>query len=486
MPNTHNSKTHGRFHIDHRTEVINKYVLYVEDLFVSFRDNEIKKELKNDLKNLKKKLKVLTDPKANLSMINKYKKMIDKKKAELEAKSWIKNQENIKQEIIEHERTVELLIGQGVSEDNTKVTSEFKLIQRKKNDLKIEEAKNFESKILERIETLNEQIHNLTDLEIIKKETNDVKLKIESLTERIFNKSLKIKLKELKRQAAEELKYLKQDLDNEKAKALETDGKDYKHSLEEVFERMDNAFENRKDELYAEISSLKEEIKFKDPSVKRILNGVTFGLRKGETLAIVGANGAGKTVLLETILGLNIPDSYSRMVLNLGRKHYANNLKEIGIQYQQSKMSASMTVRKLIDDYKKLYIDRIDESLIEKMLDVFHIRPFYPSKVDSLSGGQKQRLNLLLAVINNPKIMILDEFITGLDVNSVEEIINFIAELKIKLNASMIIISHQPEEIEELADRVILMKEGKIVLETYVEDIIEEHGSVTDFIREMI
>ncbi len=486
MPNQNVNKTHGRFHIDHRTEVINKYVLYVEDLFVSFKDNEIKKELKNDLKTLKKKLKVLTNPKTNLSTINKYKKIIDKKQKELETKPWIKNQENIKYQIQEHEKTVELLIGQGVSEENTKVTTEMKFIKRKKNDLEIEESKDFETSIIERIKTLEEQIHNLTDPTILEQRTKDVREQINTLEEKIFNKSLKEELKQLKQQAAEELKYLKIDMDNEKAKASENGGKDYKHSLEEVFERMDKAFEKRKNELEADIKVAKDKIKFSDPSVKRILNGVTFGLRKGETLAIVGANGAGKTVLLETILGLNIPDSYSRMVLNLGRKHYANNLKEVGIQYQQSKMSASMTVRKLIDDYKKLYIDRIDESLIEKMLDVFHIRPFYPSKVDSLSGGQKQRLNLLLAVINNPKIMILDEFITGLDVNSVEEIINFIAELKVKLNASMIIISHQPEEIEELADRVLLMKEGAIVLETYVEDIVEEYGSVTDFIREMI
>ncbi len=219
---------------------------------------------------------------------------------------------------------------------------------------------------------------------------------------------------------------------------------------------------------------------------KKVLKGVTFGLRKGETLAILGANGAGKTVLLETILGLNIPDSYSRMVLNLGRKHYANNVKEIGMQYQQSKMSANMSVKKLIRQYKKLYHERIDDAMIEKMKEVFKVNEFLTSKIDALSGGQKQRLNLLLALINKPKLMILDEFITGLDVNSVEEIINFVNDLKTKLDSSMIIISHQPEEIEELADRVIVMKDGHIVKETYVEDIIEEYGDVTEFVRKVI
>ncbi len=219
---------------------------------------------------------------------------------------------------------------------------------------------------------------------------------------------------------------------------------------------------------------------------KEVLKGVTFGLRRGETLAILGANGAGKTVMLETILGLNIPDSYKRMVLNLGHKHYENNLAEVGIQFQQSKMSNHITAGKLIDKYKKFYHGRIDDSLLEEMIRVFKIEEFLESKVDELSGGQKQRMNLLLAIMNRPKLMILDEFITGLDVKSVEEIINFVNELKISLGASMIIISHQPEEIEELADRVIVMKDGQVVEETYVEDIIKKHGDVTEFVREVI
>ncbi len=473
------ASTKGRFHIDHRTEVINKYVLYVEELFVSFKDKQIKKELKENLKTIKKEIDDLSNG-SNEEAISKVTKRIKRKLKELEAENWIVEQDKTKKAIETHKANIEKL--KKKKGDLKEIELENEALERNEAYLKAVSSINYEKEIKTELKELEKELKILKDPKSTMKRRDELIVKVQKLEEKINNTSLKEKLKEYKKETKEELSLLRKSLKAAKKELEESEDP----KAQKQIEKLCDSYNHRVEEVKNEINSLKQQIEFNDPSTKRILNGVTFGLRKGETLAIVGANGAGKTVLLETILGLNIPDSYSRMVLNLGRKHYANNLKEVGIQYQQSKMSASITVRQLIAEYKKLYIDRIDESLIEKMLDVFHIRPFYTSKVDSLSGGQKQRLNLLLAVMNKPKLMILDEFITGLDVNSVEEIITFVNELKIKLKASMIIISHQPEEIEELADRVILLKEGKVVLETYVEDIIEEYGDVTEFIREMI
>lgn len=340
---------HGRFHIEHRTKVLDEYVLYVEDLHVSFKDNSLKKELRKKIKDLKEEIKKLQE-------------------------------KGDEKSILESNKKIDFII---------------------------------------------EQIKNTKD---------------------------KNNLKELKKK----------------------------------FKLIENKESDEAKNILLEIKETKKQIRLKDPTRKHVLQGVTFGLRKGETLSIVGENGAGKTVMLETILGLKTPDYFNKIILNLGRRHYANNLKQVGIQYQQSKISSSITVRKLIGQYKKLYSERIDDTLIDEMLVVFQIKSFLNSKVNELSGGQKQRLNLLLSVIHQPKIMILDEFITGLDVKSVSQIINFINELKIKLGASIILISHQPEEIEELSDRVLVMKKGKIVEETYVEDIIHDYGDVTQFVKEVI
>ncbi len=480
-------KTSGRFHIDHRTEVINKYVLYVEDLFVSFKDSEIKKELKIELKSLKKELKSLSNSKLNEGALSTIHKRIHKKEKQLKSKDWIHEEEKVKKQIKHHEEQLAKLESKSKSGVEDLILLERETLQKTQKYLKAISEIDYEKELKDKIEELKGEIKILQDPKLIAKRQVEIIEKIDVIKEKMTNSKLKKEYKEAKIKYMNELSELKIALDKEFENVLALSNNDKSRvKTAKHLEKLQSAYEYREDEINKELKSIKDEIDSRDPSVKRILKGVTFGLRKGETLAIVGANGAGKTVLLETILGLNVPDSYSRMVLNLGRKHYANNLKEVGIQYQQSKMGANITVRKLIADYKKLYIDRVNESLVEKMLDVFHIRPFYASKVNSLSGGQKQRLNLLLAVINNPKIMILDEFITGLDVNSVEEIINFVNDLKIKLGASMIIISHQPEEIEELADRVIVLKDGRVELETYVEDIIKEYGDVTEFIREII
>jgi len=105
-------------------------------------------------------------------------------------------------------------------------------------------------------------------------------------------------------------------------------------------------------------------------------------------------------------------------------------------------------------------------------------------KVNKLSGGQKQRVNLMRAIITNPRVMILDEFVTGLDVNAVIKIINYVNKLKIQNGASMIIISHHPDEIEALADRILVLKNGNFVEETTVEKI-KEKQSVIRYIAEI-
>lgn len=239
-------------------------------------------------------------------------------------------------------------------------------------------------------------------------------------------------------------------------------------------------------EIKRQIITVEESMVKNNNKRKHVLKGVTLGLRQGETLALVGANGAGKTVLLETILGFNIPDKYEKMILNLGHKRYADNLVEVGIQYQQAKMPTTYKVKDAINNQMKIYGKRIDKVEVQNMIETFGILEFINSYIESLSGGQKQRLNLLLAVMHQPKIMILDEFITGLDVNSVRKIISYVNSLKVKNNSSMIIVSHQPEEIEALADRIVTMKNGVVTGQTNVHDVLEEYGTMATFVEEVI
>ncbi len=313
-----------------------------------------------------------------------------------------------------------------------------------------------------------------------------VSFKGNSLKRDIENKikSKKKQLKSIKRiGASESIQSIKGEIIELKNRLKDVQ---LKKEVAEFEAQLKKANKEDREEIKAKIDELKSSMVKNGNGRKQVLKGVTLGLRQGETLALVGANGAGKTVLLETVLGFNIPDHYEKMVLNLGHKKYADNLVEVGIQYQQAKLPTTYKVRDAIENQIKLYGKRVDKLMVIDMIDEFGIVEFIDSAIESLSGGQKQRLNLLLAVMHQPKLMILDEFITGLDVNSVRKIITYVNNLKVKNNASMIIVSHQPEEIEALADRIVTMKDGVVTGQTNVPDVIKEYGTMASFVEEVI
>ncbi len=321
-------------------------------------------------------------------------------------------------------------------------------------------------------------------------------LYVEDLHVSFRGNSLKAQIENKIKSKKKQIKSLKKIASQEKINEIQNEIKELKvqltdSKLKKEVSQLNNQLkktndEEEREEIKEQIVRLKESMVKNGHGRKYVLKGITLGLRQGETLALVGANGAGKTVLLETILGFNIPDKYKKMVLNLGHKNYADNLIEVGIQYQQAKLPTTYKVRDAIDNQIKLYGRRVDKVIVQEMIEEFGIIDFVDSAIESLSGGQKQRLNLLLAVMHQPKIMILDEFITGLDVNSVRKIITYVNNLKVKNNASMIIVSHQPEEIEALADRIVTMKDGVVTGQSNVPDVINEYGTMASFVEAVI
>jgi len=193
-----------------------------------------------------------------------------------------------------------------------------------------------------------------------------------------------------------------------------------------------------------------------------VLKKVNLSVRKGETLAIIGHNGAGKTVLTETIAKLN---NYQN-----GEIVIADNI-EVGFQFQKAEFSAKYSIMDIINFFNNLK-GKTTQKEIEKMIKIFGLSDIVnrkrtltkrgARKAGKMSGGQKQRLNLLLALLQKPDVVVLDEFITGLDVTSAQSILEYLLKYKEKNKTTFIVISHQPKEIEMLADRVISMKDGKV------------------------
>lgn len=225
--------------------------------------------------------------------------------------------------------------------------------------------------------------------------------------------------------------------------------------------------------------------KFKDKKeVKIVHNNLNLDVYEGEVLSIIGANGAGKTVLVETLVGVR--EIQKGEIVS---SESIDRFKDIGIQFQtEDNTSELIRPRYLIDFYRDFYgKDKIDEKELSIMIEKFGAKDLLNKKMNKLSGGQRQRINLLLAVMSKPKVLILDEFTTGLDITSVIDILEYIIDLSKKENMTIIIVTHSAKEIKMLSDRVVLIQDGIVKLEKTNKQIDEEYkGDFDQFLIDSI
>ena len=206
-------------------------------------------------------------------------------------------------------------------------------------------------------------------------------------------------------------------------------------------------------------------------SVKAV-QGIDARFRQGEFVALLGPNGAGKTTLVEMIEGIQKPDSGEIRIMGKTWKDNENDLRRIiGLSLQETyfieKLNVFETLR-LFGSFFGLGKERAEE--IIRLVGLEEKRKAY---VGNLSGGQRQRLALGVAIINTPRILLLDEPTTGLDPNARREIWNILRKLKKELQTSMILTTHYMEEAEELCDHIIIIDHGKILMEGTLGDLLE-------------
>lgn len=190
---------------------------------------------------------------------------------------------------------------------------------------------------------------------------------------------------------------------------------------------------------------------------KKVLDDISFTIKDSESVAIIGENGSGKSTLAEIIVKSLEPD--------LGTVTYCdeNDAKitpKIGFQYQSNSWPQEIRVSDLITFYTKC--SNFDKTQLNHFLEIFEIKTFFNADIKSLSGGEKQRINFLLAIINNPDFLVLDELFSGLDLRMQFKLIKYIKSNFLKENKSLMVISHIPEEIKQLCNRAIFIKNGKI------------------------
>ncbi|AUM62655.1 ATP-binding cassette domain-containing protein [Spiroplasma monobiae] len=203
----------------------------------------------------------------------------------------------------------------------------------------------------------------------------------------------------------------------------------------------------------------------------KIIKNINIKIKKGECVGILGSNGAGKTTLMELIVGQIKPTSGE--ILIDGEK---NTYKKVGIQFQEGSWPMGVNSKILIKFFKSNWFKETDE-ITKELIKIFEIEEILKKDLNNLSGGQKQRINTFLAVINNPEYIFLDEMVTGLDLKMQLKLLAFFKKLKSE-GKTIIVISHIPEEVEELCDRVIILKKGEIYIDKTTSEIIKTNGSV--------
>ncbi len=192
--------------------------------------------------------------------------------------------------------------------------------------------------------------------------------------------------------------------------------------------------------------------------------GVNLTINRGEVFGILGPKGAGKTTTLETIEGLRKPDAGEIEVAGYDAVREFEDLKHIiGVQLQSTALFDYLTVRETLKLFAELYGVDDSPARIRQLLDVVSLTEKAKSRVEELSGGQRQRLSLALALVNDPKIVFLDEPTTGLDPQARRNLWGLIRHIRSE-DKTVVLTTHYMEEAEELCDRVAIMDRGRVLI----------------------
>lgn len=200
------------------------------------------------------------------------------------------------------------------------------------------------------------------------------------------------------------------------------------------------------------------------------VDNLSFEVKEGEIFGLLGANGAGKTTTFRMIMGLLDCDT-GNITLNDKPIDYSVTDK-IGFVTEERSLLSKLTVKEQILFYSTLK-GMTKDDILEKLdlwLEKFKITEYKDKKIKELSKGNQQKIQFISAIINNPKLLILDEPFTGLDPINVKMFKDAIYELQ-KQGCIIIFSSHQMEHIEMFCEKLIILVKGKIVLQGYVKDI---------------
>jgi phospholipid/cholesterol/gamma-HCH transport system ATP-binding protein len=223
-----------------------------------------------------------------------------------------------------------------------------------------------------------------------------------------------------------------------------------------------------------------------------VLNGVSLTVRRGETLAVLGRSGTGKSVLLRLIIGLEIPDSGSICVqgsniAGLSIDRMSEIRKKMGFLFQHAALYDSLTVGENVAfplEHHRPDLSRSErDDRVRKLLAEVGLEDASGKMPSDISGGMQKRAGLARALALEPEILLLDEPTAGLDPISSGEIDELVLKLQRERQMASIVVTHDLHSARTIANRLALLNEGNVVIEGRFEDL--EHSDI-EFVKQFL
>ncbi len=207
------------------------------------------------------------------------------------------------------------------------------------------------------------------------------------------------------------------------------------------------------------------------------VQSMTFKIYKGQTIGLLGPNGCGKSTTIGMLLGLIKPTSGSVLINGQNmEKDRTNLLQKMNFISPYIELPKKLTIEENLKVYGRMYgVENLNEKINESM-EILNLNKFKNKKTGELSSGQKNRVSLAKAFINDPEILLLDEPTASLDPDVGDYVRGIIENFSSKKEKTILIASHNMDEVERLCDEVMMMKNGEIVDKGKSVDLIKKHG----------